>query len=734
MSYLKRMFLNNLAVCLCYTMLFSVLMYAFTVKIASTEINNRAQTTVAQLASYVDNCISKSLNSAVFINGNSFINDYANETEPNYYNRMKVREFLRDSVSFLPGRESFVAITHENDRSVITNSASMYIDVFAKNIDITMSELDSLKAAARSGSNNSIHYTISDSGQKSILTMLTCESSKYNQPLYIFICLKMDELIDNSADDMNLLITADDEILYTSPDTPDDLTSSVLSGDTPKNHQIFTKNSSAAQFLGNLTYYSVIPKKLYRQRLTDKFILLSAIFAVLLIISLAVVYLITKRTYAPIAGLLDVIDTGRPDKNRNEIDYLKNKFLSLSQRNEQLSTILDKYKTPLEEAFLKDVLYGSISKSVMNEKIHEYGSAVTLGTFITAIVETSGSEMMLENASGSSISVLNRTVSGMFRDHFVDYRFFRILRLGSDKYALIAAIDELEDFKRDLRRFLLQASENTGINLFASLGTAVNNMMLLSESFSVALNVAENRIYGMQYSTLCTPDDVSAFNGSSIYYPFDTEAAVIENVAAGNTEAVHRLTHTLISANFIHKPFSAEQFSQFIFMFTATFNRIFSALNKKCSDIFPDDVIIYLELKSCHKPDELLEKINYLLDEIANSVQTQLTSMDSRSRKLMLEFIEKNYTRDISLLDLAEYMNFSGVHTSRLFKSLVGQNFKEYLTRFRFEKAKEIINTMPHMKIKDIAEAVGCSSTAILSRSFVKYAGMSAGQYIKKHS
>ena len=141
--------------------------------------------------------------------------------------------------------------------------------------------------------------------------------------------------------------------------------------------------------------------------------------------------------------------------------------------------------------------------------------------------------------------------------------------------------------------------------------------------------------------------------------------------------------------------------------------------------------MIYLQLKSCRDPGELLEKINSLLDQIAGSAQTQMTSMDSHSRTAMLAFIENNYKNDISLLDLADHMNFSAVHTSRLFKALVGQNFKEYLTHFRYEKAKERIHEQPNIKIKDLAAAVGCSSTAILSRCFVKYTGMSVGQYIK---
>ena len=252
----------------------------------------------------------------------------------------------------------------------------------------------------------------------------------------------------------------------------------------------------------------------------------------------------------------------------------------------------------------------------------------------------------------------------------------------------------------------------------------------MNKSYANAHNVSEERIYGAQYSAVCTPDDVVDFSENTIYYPFDTEAMIIENVVNGNTEAVHRLTGILIDTNFVHKPFSNERFSQFIFIFTNTFNRILTSLNKRSKEVFGDDTIIYLELRSCTNTQELLEKINNLLDVAIQFVNSQAESVDITSKNLMIEFIEKNYMRDISLIDLAKYMNYTNVHTSRLFKQLTGDNFKSYLSRYRFEMAKGIIEKNPTEKVKDIAEAVGCNST-ILSRIFVKYSGMSTTEYIK---
>ncbi len=735
MSYLKKMFINNLGICLAYMLLFSILMYIFTLTITTNQIDNNLKSVLSQTSQSIDNGISKALDLSIMINENPYIRIYANENTPDYYNRIQVLSFLRNSIGYLPSKSSIIAVMHENDNGVITNDFSMPYRNFAETIGLTPEELDALKTSAKTGGNTSVHYTFSNNSNSGMLTIIACERNKYRQPLYVFACLQINEMLPTDlSEDIEIIISIDNTILYTTGNVSDNLINTITDNKPLDNKHIFIKNSSAASFLGNLTYYTALSNSSYRQKLAVKFIFPLIILLILMILSLIAVYFMTKRTYAPIVGLLDAVDITHPDKDKNEIDYIKNKILSLSNNNKQLTNTLNNYRLPLEEALLKDMLYGILPQQVCEERIRHYGSAILSKSYVTAIIETHESQTLLYNAPADSINVLNKTVISMFTEHFSGYAFFRILLLTSDKYAIIASVNDFATFRHDLQIFLLKTGESTGINLFASVGTMVNGLSNINQSFSVALNVSENRIHGRQYSTICTADDVDGFKDNGVYYPFDMEASIIENVLNSNTQTLHHLTSTLISANFVHKPFSQDQFSQFVFMFTSTFNRIFSALNIKPADIFGEDTIIYLELRSCREPNELLDKINSLLDQIANSLRSQISSMDTVNREHMLNFIENNYSKDISLIDLAEYMNFSSVHTSRLFKALVGQNFKEYLTHYRYEKAKELMVNSPHMKIKEIATAVGCNSTAALSRIFMKCSGISPGQYMKNIS
>lgn len=61
---------------------------------------------------------------------------------------------------------------------------------------------------------------------------------------------------------------------------------------------------------------------------------------------------------------------------------------------------------------------------------------------------------------------------------------------------------------------------------------------------------------------------------------------------------------------------------------------------------------------------------------------------NSAAKKAML-YIQENYNKDISLDDVSGIVNISPYYFSKIFKEETGENFIEYVTKVRIEKAKE---------------------------------------------
>jgi two-component system response regulator YesN len=93
------------------------------------------------------------------------------------------------------------------------------------------------------------------------------------------------------------------------------------------------------------------------------------------------------------------------------------------------------------------------------------------------------------------------------------------------------------------------------------------------------------------------------------------------------------------------------------------------------------------------------------------------------------EYIDSNFASvDLSLYSTAAYVGISPNHLSTVFSRETGENFIEYLTRVRVEKAKQLLRDTA-MKVADIAYETGFSDPHYFSSIFKKHTGLSPREF-----
>ena len=121
-----------------------------------------------------------------------------------------------------------------------------------------------------------------------------------------------------------------------------------------------------------------------------------------------------------------------------------------------------------------------------------------------------------------------------------------------------------------------------------------------------------------------------------------------------------------------------------------------------------------------------------ILSSFIDSVLKRI-EQDERPKKgseIVIEiknYIEQNYAEEIDLIHLAQDYHINYIHLSRLFKSQLGENFSDYLTRLRMQRAKEFIQR-GNFKIKEVAELVGFKNPYYFSTSYKKFFGHTPGE------
>lgn len=94
----------------------------------------------------------------------------------------------------------------------------------------------------------------------------------------------------------------------------------------------------------------------------------------------------------------------------------------------------------------------------------------------------------------------------------------------------------------------------------------------------------------------------------------------------------------------------------------------------------------------------------------------------------VLDFIDTNYSRDVSLAELATVGGMSTFHFAREFKRATGESPHQYLIKTRVERAKELLSGS-ELPLVDVGFQAGFSHQSHFTRLFRKLTGTTPNSY-----
>ena len=96
----------------------------------------------------------------------------------------------------------------------------------------------------------------------------------------------------------------------------------------------------------------------------------------------------------------------------------------------------------------------------------------------------------------------------------------------------------------------------------------------------------------------------------------------------------------------------------------------------------------------------------------------------------VIDYVNNNLNRSISLEELASVAFFSPFHFHRIFVAVTGETVNNFTNRIRNEKAARLLK-FSKKSVSEISVECGFSSTSTLSRLFKQYFGISPSEYRK---
>lgn len=131
-------------------------------------------------------------------------------------------------------------------------------------------------------------------------------------------------------------------------------------------------------------------------------------------------------------------------------------------------------------------------------------------------------------------------------------------------------------------------------------------------------------------------------------------------------------------------------------------------------------------LMAAAEPLQLTEWFENTIEQWMRSIPATNTPQQVVSQ--IKSYITENFADQISLDVVAEHVFLSPVYVSRLFKQETGENFTDFITRIRIEKAKELLGC-PEILVCDVGQRVGYPNPRYFYRVFKHMTGYTPSGY-----
>ncbi len=440
-----------------------------------------------------------------------------------------------------------------------------------------------------------------------------------------------------------------------------------------------------------------------------------------------------KFDYAKEAIKLGVLEYINKPMERTKVVATIKKAMEVidSERKKRSENLLIKEKLETVEPIIENgLIYSILLREKYDDDIDNYKTVLSIdadyGYMIAVVCGDSQEGSHMTNAVGSSVKISMKY--NEIREALKETYDCKVGAVMANKVAVFIPYDKenmdyndriaLIEKTRELNRYL---RKKTDISFRMGIGR-VKPLHMLNESYDDALNAlsastglvahAEDLPIGCEYG-----DD----------YPIDYENGLFESVEKG------RLDEAL---------FFADKFVDWMF---DTFPENINSIRLKVLEFaMRAESLAYLNggmiyefrardnyLSEVMNMSALSEFRTWFTSKISTCCRNIQSKRDEKSNdviKSVKDYINENFSKDISLDDASRIVGISPYYFSKIFKEETGENFIEYLTAVRIEKAKELLSNSK-LSMKEICQMCGYSDPNYFSRTFKKNVGVTPTEY-----
>ena len=215
---------------------------------------------------------------------------------------------------------------------------------------------------------------------------------------------------------------------------------------------------------------------------------------------------------------------------------------------------------------------------------------------------------------------------------------------------------------------------------------------------------------------------------NSRVYPYEKEKALITKLKTGDTEQAKALLNDLLGYVFFAEGNNFEVVKSRALELSSLLSRAAIEGGATSDSVLKVNNQFLMSLQNITDLDDLCYKLQETIDVFTDCMFNYIPSKGNEIIKKAIRYISQNFSRNLTLDEVADHVHLNPAYFSTLFKQSIGSSFKEYLNMVRIEESKRLLSNTDY-SIIDISLATGFEDQSYFSKVFKKYTGLTPKQY-----
>ncbi|TVY08860.1 helix-turn-helix domain-containing protein [Paenibacillus cremeus] len=396
----------------------------------------------------------------------------------------------------------------------------------------------------------------------------------------------------------------------------------------------------------------------------------------------------------------------------------------------EYKTNLDQNLDDLQHNFILNILTGKIKASDIRYRTKQLGIQLQ-SQFLVIVFHIDDYYNHLLRLENEDRFNTNKTIYNAIKWYFSTKCSSYTVKAELEKIAILVAVKEdadtrqqLADLDKMIRYIQKEILDTTGLTVCAGISDIADRLENAHMYYSQAFKAINSKLIYGKHSVIYYKD-VAVHSAHEYHYPAVDMNKINTSIRGGDLAEVQKLLDEFCDNLIQSGSVSIEMINAMLANTLFSVVKYALELRYSLDDIFHQDIFIPL-----FSYEVISDKKDYVVGICQTFIQykKEASRSSNKTLKLVLDYINKNYDKRISLTTVSEEFNINASYVSLLIKNELGLGFVEYVNELRVKKSAAMLCDQ-RIPIREVSEACGYDTVHSFIRNFKKVHIVTPSEY-----